>query len=100
VIEEFMVIANEEVSKFFATKKIPFLYRLHEEPQKQDLQILSKILSNYGILLDPEKANSKVIAQIIDSLGEKNYKYFLLKLILRSMSKACYSSEDVGHFGL
>lgn len=100
VIEEFMVIANEEVSKFFATKKIPFLYRLHEEPQKQDLQILAKILSNYWIVLNPEKANSKEIAQIIDSLGEKVYKYFLLKLILRSMSKACYSSEDVGHFWL
>lgn len=100
VIEEFMVMANEEISRFFSNKKIPFLYRYHSEPEKWDLEKLSLILANYWVYLNPEDASPKKMAQIIASLWEKDYKYFLLKLILRSMSKACYSEKDIWHFGL
>lgn len=100
VIEEFMILANEEISRFFSTRKIPFLYRVHEAPSEENLTALEGLLLHYGYKVTKETLTPAVIREIMDTLHEKEYRYVLSKNILTSMSKAIYSEEALGHFGL
>lgn len=100
VIEEFMILANEEISKFFALKKIPFLYRVHEAPSEQNTTELLTLLAHYGYQISGQSLTPLMIREIMDTLHEKEYRYVLSKHILTSMSKAIYSDESLGHYGL
>ncbi len=102
VIEECMILANEEVSRFFAMKKIPFLYRIHERPSDEDTDELIAVLDYYGYNLTRETLSPRSIREIMDNLAERTdiSQYILSKHILASMSKAIYSEEVLGHFGL
>lgn len=102
VIEECMILANEEVSRFFATKKIPFLYRIHERPSEEDTDELIAVLDYYGYNLTRETLSPRSIREIMDHLAGRTdiSQYILSKHILASMSKAIYSEEVLGHFGL
>ena len=100
VIEEFMILANEEVSRFFSEKKIPFLYRVHEKPSEEKADELILLLDHYGYNLTREMLSPRSLREIMDTLHEKDYYFVLSKQILQSMSKAIYSEEILGHFGL
>ena len=100
VIEEFMILANEEVSRFFSVKKIPFLYRVHEQPSEEKADELILLLDHYGYHLTREMLTPRSLREIMDTLHDKDYYFVLSKQILQSMSKAIYSEEILGHFGL
>ncbi|MDD2565397.1 MAG: ribonuclease R [Candidatus Gracilibacteria bacterium] len=100
IIEEFMIIANEEISKFFSEKKIPFLYRIHEKPSLESIQELKKILEEYSIFIDENNITPLLLNEVIASLSGKKEEYLLSKQVLFSMSKAKYSDKILGHFGL
>lgn len=100
LIEEFMIMANEEISKFFSEKKIPFLYRIHEKPSLESMQELAKILKGYKIDLDENNINPLIISQIITHLQWKKEEYLLSKKILQAMTKAKYSEKILWHFWL
>jgi len=100
VIEEFMILANEEVSRFFSEKKIPFLYRVHEKPSEEKADELILLLDHYGYNLTREMLSPRSLREIMDTLHNKDYYFVLSKQILQSMSKAIYSEEILGHFGL
>ncbi|EKE29733.1 MAG: hypothetical protein ACD_2C00110G0008 [uncultured bacterium (gcode 4)] len=100
LIEEFMILANEEVSKYFSEKKIPFLYRVHEKPSEEWVFALQKILSEYGIPMDAKNLTPLSISHIIDALKWRKEEYVLSKQILTSMSKAKYLDLPLWHFGL
>lgn len=100
VIEEFMILANEEVSRFFSEKKIPFLYRVHEKPSEEKADELILLLDHYGYNLTREMLSPRSLREIMDTLHDKDYYFVLSKQILQSMSKAIYSEEILGHFGL
>ena len=100
VIEEFMILANEEVSRFFSLKKIPFLYRVHEKPSEEKADELIALLDHYGYNLTPETLSPRSLREIMDVLHTKDYYFVLSKQILQSMSKAIYSDEILGHYGL
>lgn len=100
VIEEFMILANEEVSRFFSEKKIPFLYRVHEKPSEDKTEDLIALLDHYGYHISRETLSPRSLREIMDTLHEKDYYFVLSKQILQSMSKAVYSEEMLGHFGL
>ncbi|MFA6091296.1 MAG: RNB domain-containing ribonuclease, partial [Candidatus Gracilibacteria bacterium] len=100
VIEEFMILANEEVSRFFSEKKIPFLYRVHEKPSEEKADELILLLDHYGYNLTREMLSPRSLREIMDTLHDKDYYFVLSKHILQSMSKAIYSEEILGHFGL
>ncbi|MDD2486824.1 MAG: ribonuclease R [Candidatus Gracilibacteria bacterium] len=100
IIEEFMIIANEEISSFFSEKKIPFLYRVHERPGEDSIFILKNTLESHGIYFDLKNINPLMISHIIDSLKGKSEEYFLSKQVLQAMAKAKYSDMALGHFGL
>jgi ribonuclease R len=102
LIEEFMLCANEAVATYAFELKLPFVYRVHEEPDLTKLQVLAAALKASGIDaksihpgLKPADV-SKVLLQIADSPKSKS----LNSLVLRSMAKARYTPECVGHFGL
>lgn len=100
LIEEFMITANEEISRFFSENKIPFLYRIHEKPSQESIQELVKILREYQIFLDEKNINPLVISQIISWLKWKKEEYLLNKKILQAMTKAKYSDKILWHFWL
>lgn len=100
IIEEFMILANEQVSEFFSEKKIPFLYRVHEKPEETSIEELKNSLNSKWIFFDEKNINPLMISQIIDSLEWKADKYFLSKRILQAMAKAKYMDEALWHFGL
>jgi len=98
IIEEFMVLANEAVSKKFS--KNPFLYRIHEKPNDADLVKLIPVLHSFDIVLNSEKVNTKAFSEILEKVKWKPSEKFLQKTLLRSLSKAVYSDDALGHFGL
>lgn len=100
IIEEFMILANEQVSEFFSEKKIPFLYRVHEKPEETSIEELKNTLNSKWIFFDEKNINPLMISQIIDNLEWKADKYFLSKRILQAMAKAKYMDEALWHFGL
>ncbi len=95
LIEECMLVANVCAAEFVLKKKRLTLFRVHDKPSEDRLRSLNVVLRNFGlpaVSADPEKL-SEVIGLCHD-------REFLQTQILRSMSRACYTPENIGHFGL
>ncbi len=101
LIEEFMVLANEAVSrKMFS---YPFLYRIHERPKKEDIERLQDILNLYNIKFKFTTFTTKEFSELLDIISKKqdfSGKLFLENTILRTLSKAIYSDKNLWHFWL
>ncbi len=97
LIEHFMVSANEAVGRKFST--YPFLYRIHPDPQPDDVEKAIKIISNYVVTNTNERKGAVhfTIERAIEMAKGNN---FLSKIILRSLTKAIYSTKNEGHFWL
>ena len=107
LIEEFMLLANRKVSEFVSLKKgrpnnNTFIYRVHDNPDPTKLEALRDFVSTFGYKIN--LANNKKVAESLNMLlkdvkgkGEGN---MIETLALRSMSKAIYSTEPIGHYGL
>ncbi len=102
MIEQFMVLANECIAKFFCEKNIPFIYRVHERPDKDKLEKLRILLKNlnYPIDFDEEKITPFDIQKIIEESKGKEEEIVVSTSALRSMQLARYESQNMGHFGL
>jgi ribonuclease R len=92
LIEELMVLANESVAKMLQRKK-GGVFRVHERPDQESLEILAQRLAAVGIQAEPTPENLGTISQMAKS-DAVNY------LILRSIPRAVYSPDDLGHYGL
>ena len=102
LIEQFMVLANETVAALMTEKKMPFVYRVHESPSEEKAKDFVKFLSEAGVNVrfNPAKVTPFDYQELLRSL-EGNALYPLVnRVMLRSMMKAKYSAENVGHFGL
>ncbi len=102
LIEAFMIAANETVATHITNMDLPFIYRVHGTPKTEkinDFKNLLKIL-NINVNNKDIDINSKSMQKLLENL--KNYKEnaILSSLLLRSMQKAIYSSDNIGHFGL
>jgi ribonuclease R len=101
MIEECMVAANEAIAKEFSIKKAPFIYRVHEETDIEKIQRFTSVAKLLGEKIQiSTKPSPKEIQAVISSIEDKPYKETLMQLLLRSMAKAEYSHECLGHFGL
>ena len=103
IIEDFMLAANETIAEEYYWRDIPFLYRVHEKPDFDKWQELSRILSNFSILLrakDPDSIRPKALQGILEMIKGKEEEMMLSNLILRSLKQAKYSVECGEHFGL
>lgn len=98
IIEEFMILANESVWELF--QKIPFLYRIHEIPNEDDVEKLRNTLQIFGFKLPYKAMTPKIVAQILKDIEGNKKEKLLQKLILRSLEKAVYSPENEWHFWL
>lgn len=102
MIEAFMVIANEVVARKTKKDNIPVLYRVHEHPTKEKMQDLSHTLRILGYRMKGslDGVKPKTLQRALDHFKELPQYPVVSRLMLRSMSKARYSPDPIGHFGL
>lgn len=107
LIEEFMLLANREVA-YYVTKSLKskaptFVYRIHETPNEEKIKSLSDFVKNFGYKFTPSK-NPREIATELNTLMEESKgrpeNAAISILALRSMARAEYSTDNVGHYGL
>ncbi len=101
LIENFMIIANETVAKHFCEQNIPFVYRVHEKPVQEKVASVCSFLEGLGVVIPKLKVISpKYIQKLLELTKDKEYSEVANKVILRSLQKARYLDENLGHFGL
>lgn len=102
IIEEFMILANETVAEFVTAYELPFIYRVHEKPGEEKAQGFKTYLQELGIRakFHPDNVRPGEYGKILESLKDSELFRVVNRVMLRSMSKARYSAENCGHFGL
>lgn len=101
IIEEFMLVCNETVAEHMFWSHLPFVYRIHEDPDEEKLEKFREFIYNLGYIV---KWNGEVkprnLQEILEKVKGKKEETVVSTLLLRSMMRAKYSPECVGHFGL
>ncbi|SFU69317.1 ribonuclease R [Clostridium sp. DSM 8431] len=101
IIEEFMLVCNETVAEEMFWANLPFVYRIHEEPDEEKLQKFREFVYNLGYAV---RWNGEVrprnLQEVLDKVRGKKEETVVSTLLLRSMMQARYSPECTGHFGL
>lgn len=101
IIEEFMLVCNETVAEHMFWSHLPFVYRIHEDPDEEKLEKFREFIYNLGYIV---KWNGEVkprnLQEILEKVRGKKEETVVSTLLLRSMMKARYSPESLGHFGL
>ncbi|PVV12401.1 MAG: ribonuclease R [gamma proteobacterium symbiont of Ctena orbiculata] len=101
IIEECMLAANVAAARFLLRKKQPALYRIHEGPADEKLTDLREFLGELGLSLPGgKKPKAADYAILLDQIKGRADRHLIQTVLLRSLSQALYSSDNVGHFGL
>jgi len=102
IIEEFMLAANEVVATELVMANQPGIYRVHQQPDPQKLEDLKLILKEFKLQLrgDVEDIRPAELQRVLKAVAGKPEERFLTNVILRSMKRAFYSDESLGHFAL
>ncbi|MCL2580199.1 MAG: ribonuclease R [Oscillospiraceae bacterium] len=102
LIEEFMLLANEAAASYADSKDFPFVYRTHEDPSPEKLDTLYELLERLGVRFNRPNATalSAGLAEILTQVEGGPYASIVNVLVLRAMSKAKYTANNTGHFGL
>lgn len=102
IIESFMLAANETVAEHYFKNKMPFVYRTHEAPESDAIRNFQEFAKPFGLELkvSGNKVTSKDIQTFLKSVENTEFTDVINKVLLRSMQKAKYKSECLGHFGL
>ncbi|MCU7932936.1 MAG: ribonuclease R [Candidatus Thiodiazotropha sp. (ex Codakia rugifera)] len=101
LIEECMLAANVAAARFLLRKKQPALYRIHEGPAEEKLTDLRGFLGELGLSLPGgKKPTAGDYSVLLKQIKERPDRHLIQTVLLRSLSQALYSSDNVGHFGL
>ena len=102
MIEEFMLLANQCAAHFARVKQIPFVYRVHEEPNAEKLERLHALLQACGINdhFAKDVPTPKELSAILEGVRGTPYEQIINTGMLRCMSKALYEEKPKGHYGL
>ena len=102
LIEDFMIAANECVASHIFYMNLPFIYRVHEYPKQERIQSFLAFVSNLGYHITGNIKDNKptTVQHILNSLKDKKEFPILSSLLLRSMQKAIYLPQNLGHYGL
>ncbi len=102
IIEQFMVLTNEVVAKHFDDMNVPFVYRVHEIPTGQKLSSFRAFAGSLGLkfVATGKEPSPKDFQVLLKQAQGQDYSTALSKVMLRSMQKARYETENLGHFGL
>ena len=107
LIEEFMLLANRRVATFIGKPEpnklvIPFLYRTHDEPNEEKIADLKIFLDQFGYKIQhvKDKPISFALNKVMDEAKAKDELHIIGPMVIRSMSKAIYETDNIGHYGL
>lgn len=102
IIEQFMLLANETIAEKFFWLEAPFIYRVHEVPDKEKIEELNQFLYNFGYKIKATKGQiyPKTFADILEEIKGKPEEKVISNLILRTLKIARYESQNKGHFGI
>ena len=102
LIEDFMIAANECVASHIYYMNLPFIYRIHEYPKEEKLRSFLSFISNLGYSIPGNIKDNKptTVQRILNYLHDKPEFPILSSLLLRSMQKAIYLPQNLGHYGL
>lgn len=102
LIEDFMLLANETVAEDYYWQGIPFVYRVHETPDRERIEKFSILIQNFGyhIKIGREKMHPKEIQKLLTKIEGTSEEPLISRLALRSMKQARYTTQNSGHFGL
>jgi ribonuclease R len=102
VIEEFMLAANEAVARFITDKSIPFLYRIHEDPDPAKLRNFQEFIYGFGyeFPLVEDRVNPAELQRLLAQAEGRPEERMINYALLRCMKQARYAAENPGHFGL
>ncbi len=102
LIEEFMIAANETVAQMFCHLELPFIYRSHEDPDREKLEDLNAFIGGLGYHLRIPRGDihPSLLRDLLDSISGTPEQSLIERLTLRSLKQARYTVEPLGHFGL
>ena len=104
LIEEFMLLANRCVTEFVSKlekdmrRELPFVFRVHDLPDGEKLQNLSEFIRQFGYRANLK--DKKEIKKLLEEVKDKPEEFIINDLMIRSMAKAVYTNENIGHYGL
>lgn len=107
LIEEFMLLANRTIAEYvggiiYKDKPVPFPYRVHDVPDEDKLKLFTMFAGNFGVRFDLSSADSiaRSFNKMLETVQGKPEQHVLEQLGIRTMSKAVYTTENIGHYGL
>ena len=101
IIEEFMLVCNETIAEHMYWKELPFIYRVHEDPDSGKLAAFNEFIYNFGYVLKGiEEIHPKAMQQLMEKIKGTKEERIIGTMMLRSLRKARYTSTSLGHFGL
>jgi ribonuclease R len=102
LIEEFMLLANETVAEHFHWMNVPFIYRIHEDPNTEKLQRFLEFITNFGYTVkgSANEIHPRALQNILEEVAGTPEETVISTVMLRSMKQAKYDPESLGHFGL
>lgn len=100
LIEEFMLLANEIVARRAQKRGVPFVYRVHEEPDALKIENLRRFAGAFGYTVPAGEVSPRVLQRLLQQAEGRPEEKVLNTVVLRSMKQARYAVENIGHFGL
>jgi len=103
IIEEFMLVANETVAEHFFWLRVPFLYRIHENPDAEKLMKFVQFAANFGHTIKGKGGSAihpRALQTLLEEIQGTKEQTVISTVLLRSMKQARYDAESLGHFGL
>ncbi len=105
LIEEFMLLANKKVAEFIGKvekgkEARPFVYRVHDEPDPAKTELLFSFVSKFGYQVNKKKNTPFAINALLESAKDQPEEDIIKTMAIRSMAKAIYDTDNVGHYGL
>lgn len=102
LIEDFMIAANETVATHISNMDLPFIYRVHDLPNAEKIEDFSNLIKQIGyqIHTNLNKITPVTMQKLLNEFRDKDEFVILSDMLLRSMKKAIYSTNNIGHFGL
>lgn len=100
IVEEFMLAANEAVARWFATRDLPTVYRVHGVPDEEKLQLFLDLAATHGFEVPVAPVDPRQLDNLLTRLKGHKQQKALNQLLLRAMMQAVYAAENEGHYGL
>ncbi|MEB1808655.1 MAG: ribonuclease R [Bacillaceae bacterium] len=102
LIEEFMLAANETIAEHFHWLKVPFIYRIHDDPKEEKLNKFLEFITNFGYVVrgTANSIHPRALQQLLEAVRGEPEETVISTVMLRSMQQAKYDPESLGHFGL